>query len=216
MAPIKFSRASAKWGWSGANRAWSAATALSKRSVASSTCPRESKRNSRRGLARECVPQAVHNPSSAFRQQQCVLKILTIPFNFSRPSSKIPGSPARMRDWRILTPCEAATTWLRPPSTYRKHGQRRCVLWRLIRIWRKRTLLLLPSPKTMIGTGKRLKKNIGAPSSSTPTRPRLTIWYAECLALQGRFDEAFAEISRARQLDPLSLIMVRIMVRITE
>jgi TolB-like protein/Tfp pilus assembly protein PilF len=32
-------------------------------------------------------------------------------------------------------------------------------------------------------------------------------WYAECLALQGRFDEAFAEIERARQLDPLSLII---------
>jgi len=32
-------------------------------------------------------------------------------------------------------------------------------------------------------------------------------WYAECLAFQGRFDEAFAEIQRARQLDPLSLIM---------
>jgi len=32
-------------------------------------------------------------------------------------------------------------------------------------------------------------------------------WYAECLSLQGRFDEAFAEIERARQLDPLSLII---------
>ena len=32
-------------------------------------------------------------------------------------------------------------------------------------------------------------------------------WYAECLALQGRFDEAFAESERARQLDPLSLII---------
>jgi eukaryotic-like serine/threonine-protein kinase len=32
-------------------------------------------------------------------------------------------------------------------------------------------------------------------------------WYAECLALMGRFDEAFAEIDRARQLDPLSLII---------
>ncbi|MFZ1929172.1 MAG: tetratricopeptide repeat protein, partial [Candidatus Sulfotelmatobacter sp.] len=31
--------------------------------------------------------------------------------------------------------------------------------------------------------------------------------YAECLALQGRFDEAFPEIERARQLDPLSLII---------
>ena len=32
-------------------------------------------------------------------------------------------------------------------------------------------------------------------------------WYAECLALQGRFDEAFSEMDRARQLDPLSLIV---------
>ena len=32
-------------------------------------------------------------------------------------------------------------------------------------------------------------------------------WYAECLALQGRFDEAFPEIESARQLDPLSLII---------
>jgi TolB-like protein/DNA-binding winged helix-turn-helix (wHTH) protein len=30
-------------------------------------------------------------------------------------------------------------------------------------------------------------------------------WYAECLALQGRFAEAFPEIESARQLDPLSL-----------
>jgi TolB-like protein/DNA-binding winged helix-turn-helix (wHTH) protein/Tfp pilus assembly protein PilF len=32
-------------------------------------------------------------------------------------------------------------------------------------------------------------------------------WYAEYLALQGRFDEAFPEIESARQLDPLSLIV---------
>jgi TolB-like protein/DNA-binding winged helix-turn-helix (wHTH) protein/Tfp pilus assembly protein PilF len=32
-------------------------------------------------------------------------------------------------------------------------------------------------------------------------------WYAECLALQGRFDEAFSEIEIARKLDPLSLII---------
>jgi tetratricopeptide (TPR) repeat protein len=32
-------------------------------------------------------------------------------------------------------------------------------------------------------------------------------WYAELLAYGGRFDEAFAEIERARQLDPLSLII---------
>jgi TolB-like protein/DNA-binding winged helix-turn-helix (wHTH) protein/Tfp pilus assembly protein PilF len=32
-------------------------------------------------------------------------------------------------------------------------------------------------------------------------------WYAEYLAFQGRFDEAFAEIDRARQLDPQSLII---------
>jgi TolB-like protein/DNA-binding winged helix-turn-helix (wHTH) protein/Tfp pilus assembly protein PilF len=32
-------------------------------------------------------------------------------------------------------------------------------------------------------------------------------WYAECLALQGRFAEAFPEIESARQLDPLSLII---------
>jgi len=32
-------------------------------------------------------------------------------------------------------------------------------------------------------------------------------WYAECLALQGRFDKAFSEIGIARKLDPLSLII---------
>lgn len=32
-------------------------------------------------------------------------------------------------------------------------------------------------------------------------------WYAECLAFQGHFDEALAESERARQLDPLSLII---------
>lgn len=32
-------------------------------------------------------------------------------------------------------------------------------------------------------------------------------WYAECLSFQGRFDEAFAESERARQLDPLSMII---------
>jgi TolB-like protein/DNA-binding winged helix-turn-helix (wHTH) protein/Tfp pilus assembly protein PilF len=32
-------------------------------------------------------------------------------------------------------------------------------------------------------------------------------WYAEELALTGKFDEAFGEIERARQLDPLSLII---------
>ena len=33
-------------------------------------------------------------------------------------------------------------------------------------------------------------------------------WYAECLSFEGRFDEALAESARARQLDPLSLIIV--------
>jgi len=32
-------------------------------------------------------------------------------------------------------------------------------------------------------------------------------WYAEHLALRGRFDESFVEIERARRLDPLSLII---------
>ncbi|MGB6831656.1 MAG: tetratricopeptide repeat protein, partial [Terracidiphilus sp.] len=32
-------------------------------------------------------------------------------------------------------------------------------------------------------------------------------WYAEFLSWQGRFDEAFAESSRAQQLDPLSMII---------
>jgi TolB-like protein/DNA-binding winged helix-turn-helix (wHTH) protein/Tfp pilus assembly protein PilF len=32
-------------------------------------------------------------------------------------------------------------------------------------------------------------------------------WLAECLALQGRFDESFEEIAKARELDPLSLII---------
>jgi len=32
-------------------------------------------------------------------------------------------------------------------------------------------------------------------------------WYAECLALQGRFNEALVEVAKARELDPLSLII---------
>jgi tetratricopeptide (TPR) repeat protein len=32
-------------------------------------------------------------------------------------------------------------------------------------------------------------------------------WYAECLAFEGRLQEAFAESARARELDPLSLII---------
>ncbi len=34
-------------------------------------------------------------------------------------------------------------------------------------------------------------------------------WYAECLSFQGRFDEALTESERARQLDPLSVIIAR-------
>ena len=40
-----------------------------------------------------------------------------------------------------------------------------------------------------------------------PNYPTAHHWYAEYLAWQGRFDEAFAESERARQLDPLSLII---------
>jgi TolB-like protein/DNA-binding winged helix-turn-helix (wHTH) protein/Flp pilus assembly protein TadD len=40
-----------------------------------------------------------------------------------------------------------------------------------------------------------------------PNYPTAHQWYAESLALQGRFEEAFLEIERARQLDPLSLII---------
>lgn len=40
-----------------------------------------------------------------------------------------------------------------------------------------------------------------------PNYPTAHQWYAECLAWQGRFDEALAESERARQLDPLSLII---------
>ncbi|MGB6484701.1 MAG: winged helix-turn-helix domain-containing protein [Candidatus Acidiferrales bacterium] len=40
-----------------------------------------------------------------------------------------------------------------------------------------------------------------------PNYPTAHQWYAEYLAWQGRFDEAFAESERARQLDPLSLII---------
>jgi TolB-like protein/Tfp pilus assembly protein PilF len=40
-----------------------------------------------------------------------------------------------------------------------------------------------------------------------PNYPTAHHWYAESLALEGRFDEAFVEIERARQLDPLSLII---------
>ena len=40
-----------------------------------------------------------------------------------------------------------------------------------------------------------------------PNYPTAHQWYAEYLAWQGRFDEALAESDRARQLDPLSLII---------
>ncbi|MGC1105974.1 MAG: winged helix-turn-helix domain-containing protein [Candidatus Acidiferrales bacterium] len=40
-----------------------------------------------------------------------------------------------------------------------------------------------------------------------PNYPTAHQWYAEYLAWQGRFDEAFAESERARQLDPMSLII---------
>ncbi|MGA6982366.1 MAG: winged helix-turn-helix domain-containing protein [Candidatus Sulfotelmatobacter sp.] len=42
-----------------------------------------------------------------------------------------------------------------------------------------------------------------------PDYPTAHQWYAECLAWQGRFDEAFAEIERARRLDPMSLVIAR-------
>jgi TolB-like protein/DNA-binding winged helix-turn-helix (wHTH) protein len=42
-----------------------------------------------------------------------------------------------------------------------------------------------------------------------PDYPTAHQWYAESLAWQGRFDEAFAESDRARQLDPLSMIIAR-------
>jgi hypothetical protein len=47
-------------------------------------------------------------------------------------------------------------------------------------------------------------------SPDDPAQPQLRYdarWYAECLALQSRFDEAFAEIGKARELDPLALII---------
>ena len=40
-----------------------------------------------------------------------------------------------------------------------------------------------------------------------PNYPTAHHWYAEYLAWQGRFDEAFTESERAHQLDPLSLII---------
>jgi TolB-like protein/DNA-binding winged helix-turn-helix (wHTH) protein len=40
-----------------------------------------------------------------------------------------------------------------------------------------------------------------------PDYPTAHQWYAECLAWQGRFDEAFAESERARRLDPMSLVI---------
>jgi serine/threonine protein kinase/TolB-like protein len=42
-----------------------------------------------------------------------------------------------------------------------------------------------------------------------PVYPKAHHWYAEYLAAMGRHDDAFAEITRARDLDPLSLIINR-------
>lgn len=42
-----------------------------------------------------------------------------------------------------------------------------------------------------------------------PDYPTAHQWYAESLAWQGRFDEAFAESDRARRLDPMSMIIAR-------
>lgn len=44
-------------------------------------------------------------------------------------------------------------------------------------------------------------------SSWSPTTPLPHKWYAEYLTWLGRFDKAFRESERARQLDPLSLII---------
>jgi serine/threonine protein kinase/tetratricopeptide (TPR) repeat protein len=40
-----------------------------------------------------------------------------------------------------------------------------------------------------------------------PNYPTAHQWYAEFLVVRGRFDEAIAEIKRAQELDPLSLVM---------
>jgi eukaryotic-like serine/threonine-protein kinase len=53
------------------------------------------------------------------------------------------------------------------------------------------------------GAEKELKKAI----ELNPNYPTAHHWYCICLRQQGRFDEAYVEIKRAQELDPLSLII---------
>src|SRR5947209_16530218 len=59
----------------------------------------------------------------------------------------------------------------------------------------------------MTMTGKQRKRNSAGAIELNPNYATAHHWYAEHLTWRGRFDEAFLEIERARQLDPLSLII---------
>lgn len=54
---------------------------------------------------------------------------------------------------------------------------------------------------------KRAEKEYRRAIELNPNYSTAHQWYAECLAFQGRFDEALAESARALQLDPASLIV---------
>ena len=72
---------------------------------------------------------------------------------------------------------------------------------------RNRTSLSLSLTLGLIGIGLARKEKPGGPSSSFPNLGFAHLAYAQLLSHLARHDEAFTEAKRARDLDPLSLII---------